>query len=81
LLIVERADLADQLPELAHALRRVPPTSRLRLVDFLTRPHVFVGVALELTPSGGQTFVAYPRWPAEGLSGEPIVPTPERRSK
>jgi hypothetical protein len=81
LLIVERADLADQLHELAHALRGVPPTSRLRLVDLLTLRHVFVGVSLELTPSGGETFVAYPRWPVEGLSGEPVVPTPERRSK
>jgi hypothetical protein len=69
LLIVERADLGDQQPELAHALRGVPPTSRLRIVDLLTRPRAYVGVALELTPSGGQTFVAYPRWPAEALLG------------
>ena len=81
LLVVERADLRDHLPELAHALRGVPPTSRLRLVDLLTRAHVFVGVALELTPSGGETFIAYPRWPDEGFSDEPLVTTPERRNK
>jgi hypothetical protein len=69
LLIVERADLAAQLPGLAQALRGVPPTSRLRVVDLVTRPHVYVGVALEVTSSGGQTFVAYPRWPAEALFG------------
>ena len=69
LLVVERVDLAGQLPDLGHALRGVPPTSRLRLVDLLTRPRVYVGVALEVTPSGGQTFVAYPRWPAEGFLG------------
>jgi hypothetical protein len=80
-LVIERVDLADHLPGLAYALRGVPPTSQLRVVDLLTRPHIFVGVALELTPAGGETFIAYPRWPDEGFSAEPPVPTPRRRSK
>ena len=69
LMIVEREDLTDQLPELARALRGAAPTSHLRVVDLVTRPRVYVGVALEVTPSGGQTFVAYPRWPTEGFLG------------
>jgi hypothetical protein len=70
LLVIERADLAGHLPGLVEALRGVPPTSQLRLVDLLTRPHVFVGAALESTPTGGDTLVVYPRWP---------VATPERK--
>jgi hypothetical protein len=63
LLVVQRAELTDQLPGLAQALRKAPPNSRLPLVDVLTRPRVFVGAGLELTPAGGDTLIAYPRWP------------------
>jgi hypothetical protein len=63
LLVVQRADLADQLPGLVQALRGAPPTSRLPLVDVLTRSRVFVGAGLDSTPAGGDTLIAYPRWP------------------
>ena len=64
-LVVERQELSD-LPTLARALRadpaRAPAASLLRVVDQLTRPHVYVAIALEPTPSGNLTFSAYPRW-------------------
>lgn len=63
LLVVQRADLIDQLPGLAQALRGAPPTSRPPLVDLLTRPRVFVGAALDATPAGGDTLIVYTRWP------------------
>jgi hypothetical protein len=71
-LVVERADLVGHLPALAGAFRGVQPTSRLQLVDQLTRPRVFVGAGLESTPTGGDTLVAYLRW---------SVANPERSTK
>jgi len=63
MLVIERADLVGQLPGLADALRAIPPTSQPRLVDLLTRPHVFVAAGLETTLSGRDALMAYPRWP------------------
>jgi hypothetical protein len=62
LLVIERADLVRQLPGLADALRVIPRTTQLPLVDLLTRPHVFVAAGLETTPSGRDALMVYPRW-------------------
>ena len=62
-LVVERDELTD-ISALANALRG-SPTSQVHLFHVLTRPRVFFGVALEPTPTGGDTLTLYPRWPEE----------------
>ena len=68
LFIAERAELGHRidLPALGEALAGDPAvaaSSMRRLVDRLTRPRIFVPVALDATPGGGDTFVAAPLWP------------------
>lgn len=70
-LVVERAELvgAVGLPALARALRghpgRAPAAWLRRIVDRVTRPRLFVPLALEPTPSGRDTLTAMPLWPGD----------------
>jgi len=67
---VERDELAREvdMPALAEALNGDPgdaPAAWLhRVVDQVTRPRLFVPIALEPTPSGRETLGAMPLWPA-----------------
>lgn len=75
LFVVERAELGRYVdPDVARALSTEPskaPTPCLRqLVERLTRPHVFVFLSLEPTPSGRSTLGAMPRWPVLSASDE-----------
>ena len=56
-LIVERDDLAREVD-------LESPADVQASVDRSTRPRIFVALGLEPTPSGGDTWLGVPRWPA-----------------
>jgi hypothetical protein len=61
-LIVERSEV--DLEAVARTLASGPPQSVRAIVDRVTRPRIFVAVGLEPTPSGSDTWLGLPRWPA-----------------
>ena len=67
--VVERMELAREvdMPRLAKTLGREPsrtlPATLERLVDRVTRPRVYLWIALEPTPSGRDSWAGVPRWP------------------
>jgi hypothetical protein len=67
--IVERREFAGavNMPALARALAGDPSralaASLAQVVDQVTRPRVFVGVGLEPTPRGRDSWAGVPRWP------------------
>ena len=72
--IVERDELSDEvdLEAAAKALESDPArplsVSVQAIVDRVTRPRVFVATGLEPTPSGGDTWLGMPRWPAQSTA-------------
>jgi hypothetical protein len=68
--IVERGELAREVDirALATALSgdptRTPSTSLQVIIDRVTLPRVFVGMGLEPTPSGRDSWGGIPRWPS-----------------
>jgi hypothetical protein len=68
--IVERTELAHEvdMPKLAKTLDREPsgavPAALERLIDRVTRPRVYLWIALEPTPSGRESWAGVPRWPS-----------------
>jgi hypothetical protein len=75
ILILERSQLAQDanLASLARAVERATTHTLAsvprRVIDRVTRPHVFVFLALEPTSGGRETFAAIPRWPDLGAEG------------
>jgi hypothetical protein len=70
---LERSEVARDpgLQRLASALERDPTGAAASWtreeVDRITRPRVFVFLAMEPTPSGRDSFAAVPRWPDLGV--------------
>jgi hypothetical protein len=67
--IVERRELVDEvdLAAVVQALGHEPSqlsASVQAVVDRVTRPRIFVAAGLEPTPSGRDTWLGLPRWPA-----------------
>jgi hypothetical protein len=60
--IVERDDV--DVEAVARTLARGPSQSVRAIVDRVTRPRIFIAAGLELTPSGRDTWLGVPRWPA-----------------
>jgi hypothetical protein len=60
--IVDRDEI--DLEAVARTLASGPPQSVRATVDRVTRPRIFVAVGLEPTPSGRDTWLGTPRWPA-----------------
>jgi hypothetical protein len=60
--IVEREEV--DLEAVARTLASGPSQSVRATVDRVTRPRIFVAVGLEPTPSGRDTWLGTPRWPA-----------------
>jgi hypothetical protein len=60
--IVERDEV--DLEAVARTLASGPSQSVRATVDRVTHPRIFVAAGLEPTPSGGDTWLGLPRWPA-----------------